>query len=66
MYAKVGTPEQKLTKVSTIEYDLKSRQVMMNIVSFTDVGQRRLKILNTHRGDVDTVNEYVMQLQYIE
>ena len=66
MYAKVGKPEQKSTKVSTIEYDLKSRQVMMNIVSFTDVGLRRLKILNTHRGDVDTVNEYVMQLQYIE
>ena len=66
MNAKVGKPEQKSTKVSTIQYDLKSRQVMMNIVSFTYVGLRRLKILNTHRGDVDTVNEYVMQLQYIE
>ena len=43
MNAKVGKPEQKSTKVSTIEYDLKSRQVMMNIVSFTDVGLRRLK-----------------------
>ena len=62
MYAKVERPEQKLTQVKTKEHDVKSYQVMMNIVKFTDVRLKILKILITHRRDVDTVNEYVTQL----
>ena len=43
-------------------YDVKSSQVMTNIVNDTDVRLKILKILTTQRRDVDTVNGYVTQL----
>ena len=66
MYVKVERPEWKLTQVNTIEYDAKSCQVMRTIVNFTWVQQNILKIITSHRRDVDTVNKYVTQLQYFK
>ena len=37
MYAKVEIPDQKLKWVNTIEYDVKSCQVIKTIVNFTYV-----------------------------
>ena len=38
----------------------------MTIVNCTDVRLEGLKIVTAHRRDVDTINEYVAQLQYFE
>ena len=37
----------------------------MTMVNFSDIVLRILKISTSHRIYVDTVNEYVEQLQYI-
>ena len=37
----------------------------MTIVNCTDVRRKRFKTLTNNRRDVDTVNKYVMQLQYL-
>ena len=65
MYAKVGKPKRKLTQLSSIEYNLKSCQVKTTIGNCTDVWLKMLKILTTHRRDVDTVNQYVKQLKIL-
>ena len=43
MYAKVEIPERKLTQVNTIEYDVKSCQVILTIVNFTYVRLKGLE-----------------------
>ena len=49
MHAKAGKPERKLTYLNTIEYDVKSSQVITTIGDCMDVRLKRLKILITHR-----------------
>ena len=44
MYAKVERPEQKLTQVNTIEYDVKVHQAKKTIVICTYVRLKGLKI----------------------
>ena len=65
MYAQFGKPERKLTSVNTIEYDMKSCQVMTTIVNCTDAQIKILKILTPHKVDVDTVNEYATRIQFL-
>ena len=43
---------------------MKSFQVMTNIINFTYVWLKRLKILTAHIQDVDTINDYVTQIKY--
>ena len=49
MYAKVETPERKLTQENIIQYDKKQHQVKMTIESCTYVQLKGLKILTSHR-----------------
>ena len=65
-YARDERPDRKLIKVNTIEYDVKSWQVMTTIVNCIDVPLKTLKILAAHRRYVYTVNEYVIQMQYFK
>ena len=62
MYVKVEVPKQKLIKVNNIYCNAKSCQVMKTILNVTNVQQKILKILTTHRRDFDTFNYYVTQL----
>ena len=48
LYAKVEIPEQKLTYLNTMEYDMKLHQVKTTIVNCTDVRLKVLKILTSH------------------
>ena len=59
MYTKVKTPEQKLTQVNTIDFDMKLHQVKNTIVNCTDVQLKGLKIFTAHRRDVGIANKYV-------
>ena len=66
MYAKIGKPERRLTEVNTLDHDVKSCQVMRTIGNCSDIRLKILKILTTHKRDVDTVNKYVAHLQYFK
>ena len=65
MYAKVGKLKRILKEINTIEYDMKSCQVMTTIVNCTDAQIKILKILTPHKVDVDTVNEYATRIQFL-
>ena len=62
MYTKIERPEQKLTCVSTIQYDVKPCQFIMTIVNCTDVRLKILKILTANRRNGDSANKYLTQL----
>ena len=49
LYAKVEIPEQKLTYLNTMEYDMKLHQVKTTIVNYTDVRLKELISLTPHR-----------------
>ena len=56
IYDKVERPEQKFTGVNTIEYDIKQYQVKNNIVNYTYVQLKILKIPTTHRREFGRAN----------
>ena len=62
IYAKVERPKRKLTKINTIEYVIKTYQVKITKVNFTDVWLKGLKIFTTHRTDVGIANNYEAQI----
>ena len=66
MFAKVEKYERKFTEVNAVDYDVKSCRSMTATLSCTDVRLKIFRILIAHKRDLDTVNDYVTQIQYFK